>query len=126
MFETLIVSSLCFYINPPGQTIGLSDRCIGATATLQSPQYSLRESAFLTEYRRLYPNSIFTDAEALLSGQVSCGEGADSLSTQAASEFIMDTDATELVAMLMQHWEASHRAALSQLCPHLRIVTDSP
>jgi hypothetical protein len=123
MFETLIASGLCFLVNAPGHTIEVSDRCLGAITAGEQTPYTARESAFLAEYRHLHPESLFTDAEALFSGRVSCGEGAETSPAEAAGEFITDTDATELVEMLMQHWEASHRAALSQLCPHLRTVS---
>ncbi|WP_204141821.1 hypothetical protein [Halomicronema sp. CCY15110] len=124
MFETLIASGLCFLVNAPGHTIEVSDRCVSSATAMEQTPYTARESAFLAEYRQRHPDSIFTDAEALLSGWVSCGEGAVTASAEASDEFITDADAAELVTMLMQHWEASHRAALSQLCPDLRPVSE--
>jgi hypothetical protein len=126
MFEALIASSLCFYVNAQGQTIELSDRCLGSTASILYSQYTTREAAFLAEYRQLHPESTFTDAEALLSGRVSCGEGGAILSANASGETIPYEDEAEFVDMLMQHWEASHKAAISQLCPHLRNLSRTP
>ncbi len=120
MFETLIASGLCFYVNAQGQTIELTDLCVDSVAAATQTQYTTRESAFLAQYRQLHPDSLFTDAEVLFSGQVSCGEAATIDSVAALDSTITYEDETKFVEMLIQHWEASHTAARSQLCPGRR------
>ena len=120
MFETLIVSGLCYYLNAPDQTIELNTRCAEPTAPFRQTLYTATELAYLEAYRQRHPDSLFTDAEVLFSGRVSCGDGTTIFSEPPSGTVASHRDDTEVVAILLQHWEVSHTAALSHLCPELR------
>lgn len=119
MFETLIASGLCYYLNAQGQTIELHTRCAEPTTPFRQTSYTAAELAYLEAYRQRHPNSLFTDVEVLFSGRVSCGDEATIVSEASSGAAANHRDDAELVVMLLQHWEASHTAALSHLCPDL-------
>lgn len=120
MFETLIASGLCYYLNAQGQMIELNHLCAEPSAPIRQTSYTAAEIAYLETYRQQHPDSFFTDAEVLFSGRVSCGDGATIVSEASSGTGVSYHHEDELATMLMEHWEASHTAALTYLCPELR------